>query len=228
MKYLKEYQQFKFYQKVQTMPAIGGIFPTKEQLDETIEKLIRDYKNLHIDFEASLHQSGYAWPNDNGEPICIKMGDMEIYPYEDEWYYVEYSETGNIFDYYKCDQYEGLKQCIDDILKGEEHNEEYNYDTGYQKLSLPKYREYLYSGKKNSDFTESEIKRIESIFKGNNINWSEKCYVNISSTEIGGYLFSVIKIEDEWYLVTISSKSNEYYICDQFDGLINLIHNVIL
>jgi hypothetical protein len=54
-----------------------------------------------------------------GEAICVGQdGNIKaLYKYDDEWYIVvSYSETKlNNARYYKCDQFDGLLKCLNDI-----------------------------------------------------------------------------------------------------------------
>lgn len=88
------------------------------------------------------------------------------------------------------------------------------------------------------DFTDGEVKKLEKIlnygFVNNacnnylpqvyNYGWrSSKAYITCNKKS------SIFKLDDEWYYVTYldpTYKTWKYYVCDQWDGLIQCLLNL--
>ena len=47
---------------------------------------------------------------DSGDSTCVRIGDLDILKYDDEWYYI-YNRSSRVV--YRCDQFEGLLKCLD-------------------------------------------------------------------------------------------------------------------
>ena len=117
MKHLKRFNEnnnLDYYQEV-TSSEYHSIRGERERLlftdDEkaTIKKIAAQ-KGFDFSIKSWL----------TGEAICVGQdGNIKgLYKYDDEWYIVvSYSETKlNNFRYYKCDQFDGLLKCLNDIL----------------------------------------------------------------------------------------------------------------
>ena len=44
--------------------------------------------------------------------LCDSNCDFLLYKTEDEWYYIFYRKKGKKNEYYKCDQIQGLQECL--------------------------------------------------------------------------------------------------------------------
>ena len=84
-----------------------------------------------------------------------------------------------------------------------------------------------------TSFTKNEIEKIQEMIPDANIYSSNEYTLSIYSNE---YNLSISKTIDEWYYViegryragsSKAIKLSKLYKCDQFDGLIELIKNIV-
>lgn len=167
--------------------------------------------------------------------------DIIINKIRDEWYlikftryiYVDDVKSDSVSEYYKCDQFDGLVNCLKE-LKGRAFRitktmikkfEEYSYgeDLGYKEIQI---QDKLLKMKLGIDdnFTKEEINKISEI---SGIRFGFAPHVFSSTrilSRIDGRVIEVIKYDDEWYLVSYDYE--KYYLCDQWDGLINCLKDI--
>jgi hypothetical protein len=142
------------------------------------------------------------------------------------------------FDY-KCDQFDGLKDLLSDILipssknltkwrdKVNESKEEY-----YTKIT---YRDYYTTDSgpwvKLSDKELSILSKYGSKSSTSGyLVYRFKCDVEFIHS-VGEAIIGVSKVDDEWFYVHFESTENnyvEYYKCDQFDGVIKLLSDKLI
>jgi hypothetical protein len=91
------------------------------------------------------------------------------------------------------------------------------------------------------DHSDSEIKRIESILSDSgkrNISFrvqdlsTRSKKINIIKCQVYGLVeIQILKYEDEYFLVKWDELGRydnwEYYLCDQFDGVVKLLNDLI-
>ena len=136
IKLFEQYNQY--YQEISEVEYDGKLFPypefppdprsRPENQDDFDDNEIKILKNLYdVEVQYSSHNNYIELRNpiyDNEYPkdLQIKMREHKIgivyflNKLTDEWYLVCDSFNGK---YYKCDQFEGLLKCLDDILKFE-------------------------------------------------------------------------------------------------------------
>ena len=121
MKYLKEYSNYESYTKIDgdgifntMLLTCTGLFADKEY--DVIRNI---FPNLKV-------KNDYDWFEFDDDEIRLKLitisnygkFNIAVFKEPDEWYYVKYIE--NHYDnldgknlYYKCDQLNGLKECLE-------------------------------------------------------------------------------------------------------------------
>jgi 6-phosphogluconolactonase/glucosamine-6-phosphate isomerase/deaminase len=112
------------------------------------------------------------------------------------------------------------------------HLKPFNENYDYQLISREEWHKY------NSDerivFNKREIETVERFIQENHmgevtIEWNEeRTQLTLSPNYAHIDWTYVEKYDDEWYLVWISREKNEYYKCDQLEGLIDLIGQIII
>jgi hypothetical protein len=142
---------------------------------------------------------------------------------DDDWYYVMkdyYSKVSvdKSTEFYKCDQFIGLKNCLTDInvmVKESYTMSEYGYELVNELPNIDDMTEY----------TDSEITKL-STFGINTISslvqhWSPLHPVN--KKELRYYKDN----NDEWYYIEsympFKAETRKFYKCDQWDGLLNCL-----
>lgn len=109
---------------------------------------------------------------------------------------------------------------------------EYNSNKFYNEITIDEYNNLYkrYNGHSIEPFTKTEKDTLKDKF---NLNF--KCYTNLlyidtisNSSSLTNYNVIVCKSYDDWFLVEWYIKRNniKYFICDQFDGLLNFIENI--
>ena len=251
MKYLKLFENHKYYKEISDTRYSMKVDNKHEAFTEGEINRI----------EATIAQSKLSWPNIidvQKEVPSIKIifnGDKQIYIHKmlDEWYYLFYripisliqKQRGfddNEFSY-ECDQFDGLLQCISDIVSNEDKISKNPY---LSNIKESKNQEY-YSVLKQSE-------RGEKLLRGNSLNISNDLltivkknlkgnfdsglgggfknnkYIRVGGREFGGSeLFFIREYEDEWYTIEYNYDLNKIdsktinYKCDQLEGLLKFI-----
>ena len=98
-------------------------------------------------------------------------------------------------------------------------------NNSYVEITEGEYDELFNDYEFGTDFTKRELDTIENIANISYRNSFESSYILLMYP---GISFTVGKFDDEWFtaMIIISTKDAfryEYYKCDQFDGLINLL-----
>lgn len=104
---IKLFEDFTGYKKISTYDFDLYVFGDD---DDTLFTF-----NNWIDFtkkEYNTLNSLYKKTNLQANKAIINIGNIHIYKLKDEWYYLE---KGKIK--YKCDQWDGLLNCLNDIFK---------------------------------------------------------------------------------------------------------------
>lgn len=115
-----------YYYKLKSHPALSEEMPL---YDEDKLEVLRGYlfRRYGMKYQIiKLHESGYSWNHGSkiydcvrlmNESLFIRLNDIEVYIYDDDWYIVEFLDTKvNDILYYKCDQIDGLTRFLDDYI----------------------------------------------------------------------------------------------------------------
>ena len=164
-----------------------------------------------------------------------------IYKFDDEWYiFMRYNKkmSGLSEVYYKCDGFEGLLRCINDMMPDIEETSSNRIDESlsdcdyYSKISTSKFLELV--------FSEIDIQRYyKTISDCINNNFSEECpgirlkHRKVIVVDFKRFLFGIKRIDiflvdDEYFIVDVFETGDKsvFYKCDQIDGLIQLLNDL--
>lgn len=108
-----------------------------------------------------------------------------------------------------------------------------NFKKQYEEIDEDDYCEIVYrtNSGKFLHLTPYEKKMIESIFPNHQVQYG-KWLVWKSSCIIPNFLYGksiyIDKFDDDWFLVAVPKNhyDERYYKCDQFEGLLELLHKV--
>lgn len=182
--------------------------------------------------------------------VKIKRSGLHynLYKFEDEWFYLQKEEvlsTGEIksyyYKYYKCDQFEGVIKLLEDSKTTKLIKESIN--SFYKEISRMEFEEG--ARKEASELTKNEYEVIDSITNKyfhpvKRIETSpQRFYFSLEykqkNNSDGPRKNVIYKVEDEWFYVayrnsnTIShSEFYNFFLCDQFEGLIKFLKDVAL
>ena len=125
MKYLESFDLFEGdYEKI-TRGNFQDTINHMKYLELTENERLKIEKIFQRHFNP--HNTVKNWPKielwtKNGTEYYYTTMDVNeiifIYSYEDDWYFMEkYNQETMVSEYYKCDDLEGLKKCLEDNFK---------------------------------------------------------------------------------------------------------------
>lgn len=198
-------------------------------------------------YQQSPHLNDYIFIKDNFRHSIIK-----IFEIEDEWFIVSIESPANnlqpmgkISLFWKCDQFSGLIQFLNDY-KSPFYNlhrmrESINNDM-YKPIGKEPYNSI--DIKKQISIDDRTFSAIDKLCSSRGINCNKKKEIHsdghkLTHAEIykhikqGKYTIKVRQHEDDWYIVSIFYESYsedriiEIYKCDQIDGLIKCLKDIL-
>lgn len=216
--------------------------------DFTYEEFSKLNSLFDLDFEFAVSRDELISNSPNIGGIC------KIFKTKDEWYYVDFDYDNGGSSHTRCDQFEGLVQCLKDKIESIED----------KKMEVMKYIKTFEDIKYYKDIScaeysiaidaiclepnDLEIQSIKDIlidkhpwFKfdvkhggiDSKIDIKDLPYIQISSEN---YInnkrlnIEIVKSTDEWYYLFISNNKgtlDNYYKCDQFDSLLKCLKDNI-
>lgn len=249
-KIIKNLKDNIYYKKIENKPDKYGLLDNqinKSESDVIFESLIKSNLNFKISKNDDL-------------PIHVEIYFnkiifyFSIYSLEDEWFYIDssFSKYHENFNFI-CDQLQGVKKIIDDIVKileifaigrriskvQESNSSKIKKEDYYIELT----NNYIkfFSKYKIEKFEQKEIDKILTKLE----EVAEKRYAySLSKVEVEGDLLTIyfafyryvtfkieaLKFEDEWFRVLVNGNGVfnifDWYRCDGIDGLIMLIGDI--
>jgi hypothetical protein len=101
-----------------------------------------------------------------------------------------------------------------------------NHNQYYQKINIDQFRNDI---RRSVCFDHDSVTNLKNLFNisDKNIDFDLDCYIMINTKKYG---IDIFMLEDEWYKVSLLRFKNsndigyqEFYLCDQWEGLINLL-----
>ena len=168
--------------------------------------------------------------------ICTKSSKEigYIHQSDDEWFIFNVSSG-----FYKCDQVTGLMQCLMDNLVNfsvsryfapKKFESKVTDNGSYQQILT----DDLHINSPSYPINPDQWKHIESILTLKNLRYEIYTYNDLSIRVRRKYDLGIIQVADEWFYVIKHylsdkpySQPSEYYKCDQLDGLIDCLKDIV-
>ncbi len=258
MKYLKLYESDNYYDDVTSywktvVPSIEHLVLSKKEVD-FIKNIVKSTKGCW-----SLSMTGKTL-NFQSDDTAIKSKVIADFTKIDDDYYIIslflrddllHQGMGEIFGYrryYKCDQLDGLENCINQEvnwrIKSSEYKSIYSQELTESQLWSEVGSGRSFNFDKAEKFTNSELYMINDIFSSNYISdtYQSPVYkvfdikINDNRNEIkllyysqsryagNNARFVIYKFPDEWFFI-VDINRYKFYSCDQFEGLVECLKN---
>lgn len=246
---MKLYKEIPYcdYNRFVATPFVKEVIHSKEitLITDTISEYCRYILNTYNDYikytiyvlrnNRSILKPFTDFEGGNRARLSFTSAYLKIFKDKDDWYYVSVDHDG-YHEYYRCDQLDGLIQFMHKIIndmggvKTVTESKNYyeillNQSTG-DPLAPNNHKVWC---KSNADtFTQHECDELNRVFEKLNFDFGRTKDRLLSNTT--GDLLAVFKTIDEWYYVDFMKYDGDmiHCICDQFDGLIDCIRDVIL
>jgi hypothetical protein len=106
-------RHIKLYEGILRAKRLEGF----EEIDYDIEKLYSKFVKLPEAIVKKLQNFGEIGVFLHGKEVSIDStkGEISVYCDDDEWYYVSTNAVFAKPTYYKCDQWDGLVNCLNSL-----------------------------------------------------------------------------------------------------------------
>ncbi len=254
MKYLKLYESDEYYTEVtsywKTVAPVINHYILNENEVNSIKSII---KSTNGQWTLSNTQKTLNFKLD--ETAIKSEIIIDFTKIEDEYYIISLFERnpdrligllpweqGLRYHYYKCDQLDGLRRCIEEkvnwkinqieSLKNLKESQfwsevldgQYDFNKNCQKFTNSEWIEInnIFSLDYISNTYQSPIYKVFDIKINDNRNEIKFLYYSQSRYKGNDTKFVIYKLPDEWFFI-VDQNRYKFYSCDQFDGLVDCL-----